>query len=65
MHNIELEPCPFCGGRVKRYRGFMGLNFFRCTNTAECGAVMSFDNDFYNKHPEEAYKRYNRRSSDE
>lgn len=42
----RLKACPFCGGEVKRIRGFRGLNFFKCK---KCGAVVSFDNDFYNE----------------
>jgi len=55
----ELKPCPFCGGNVKRVIGFMGLNFFKC----RCGAVVSFDNDYYNTHKSEAIEAWNRRSS--
>lgn len=55
----ELKPCPFCGKNVKRYRGYRGLNFFRCDS---CGAVVSFDNDYYNEHPNEAIEAWNRRT---
>jgi Lar family restriction alleviation protein len=54
----ELKPCPFCGGKVKRIIGYKGLNFFKCI---KCGAVMSFDNDYYNTHKNEAIEAYNRR----
>lgn len=54
----ELKSCPFCGGKVKRVIGIMGLNFFRCK---ECGAVVSFDNDYYNTHTNEAIEAWNRR----
>ena len=60
-HNPPLKPCPFCGKPVKRVRGYAGLNFFKCINFGECGAVMSFDNDYYNSNPEEAYRAYNNR----
>lgn len=58
----ELKPCPFCGGKVRRVIGFMGLNFFKCR---QCGAVISFDNDCYNTHKDEAIEAYNRRVNDE
>ena len=54
----ELKPCPFCGEKVRRVIGFMGLNFFKCR---QCGAVISFDNDYYNDHQDEAIEAYNRR----
>ena len=54
----ELKPCPFCGGKVKRVIGIMGLNFFKCQ---KCGAVVSFDNDYYNTHQNEAIEAWNRR----
>ena len=59
----ELKPCPFCGERIHRTKGFGGLNFFKCRNTA-CGAVVSFDNDYYNLHKDEAIKAWNRRHKD-
>lgn len=46
----KLKPCPFCKGKVRRIIGFGGLNFFKCG----CGAVVSFNNDFYNSHTDEA-----------
>lgn len=48
----------FAGGEVKRVIGVMGLNFFKCK---ECGAVVSFDNDYYNTHKNEAIEAWNRR----
>ncbi len=54
----ELKPCPFCGGAAKRTIGFMGLNFFKCN---KCGAVVSFDNDYYNTHKNAAIEAWNRR----
>lgn len=59
---MELKPCPFCGGEVVRVRGFMALNFFKCK---KCGAVVSFDNDYYNNHPDEAVKAWNCRKLEE
>lgn len=54
----KLRECPFCGGKVKRVIGVMGLNFFKCQ---KCGAVVSFDNDYYNTHQNEAIEAWNRR----
>ena len=54
----KLRECPFCGGEVKRVIGIMGLNFFKCQ---KCGAVVSFDNDYYNTHQNEAIEAWNRR----
>ena len=50
--------CPFCGGTIKRKIGFAGLNFFKCQ---KCGAVISFDNDYYNSHKNEAVEAFNTR----
>lgn len=58
----KLKPCPFCGAEIARVIGPGGLNFFRCRN---CSAVVSFDNDFYNTHTNEAIEAWNRRASDE
>lgn len=58
----ELKRCPFCGGKVRRVIGIMGLNFFRCK---KCGAVVSFDNDYYNTHQNEAIEAWNRRVDDD
>lgn len=57
----ELKRCPFCDKEVQRVIGFGGLNFFKCKNT-KCGAVVSFDNDFYNTHQNEAVVAWNRRA---
>lgn len=57
----KLRPCPFCKGAVTRDIGLMGLNFFRCS---QCGAVVSFDNDYYNHHKDEAIAAWNRRCPD-
>ena len=63
--DAPIKPCPFCGSPVRRVRGFAGLNFFKCGNTNGCGAVMSFDNDYFNRNPEKAINAYNRRASDD
>ena len=54
-----LLPCPFCNGRVRRVIGFGGLNFFKCK---KCGAVVSFDNDYYNTHKNAAITAWNTRA---
>ena len=54
-----LMPCPFCKGKVRRVIGVMGLNFFKCKG---CGAVVSFDNDYFNAHPNEARLAWNTRA---
>ena len=54
----ELKTCPFCGTDVRRVIGFMGVNFFKCN---ECGATVSFDDEYYNNHKNEAVKAWNRR----
>ena len=58
----KLKPCPFCGNSVRRVIVLMGLNFFKCST---CGAVISFDNDYYNHHTNEAIKAYNTRFGEE
>ena len=58
----ELKSCSFCGGKVRRVIELMGLNFFKCK---KCGAVVSFDNDYYNTHQNEAIEAWNRRVNDE
>lgn len=60
----RLRPCPFCGGAVIRVTGIVyDLNFFKCTNP-DCGATMSFDNDYSNTHTDEAIRQYNTRAPD-
>ena len=54
----EIKSCPFCGNKVSRQVGLMGLNFFKCF---KCGAVVSFDNDYFNAHKNEAVKAWNTR----
>ena len=58
----ELKPCPFCGCPVREAEGIGGLLFFTCTNYAECGAMISFDQETANLHPEKAIEMYNRRT---
>ncbi len=58
----ELKMCPFCGTDVQRVIGFMGVNFFKCN---ECGATVSFDDEYYNNHKNEALKAWNRRSDND
>lgn len=54
-----LVPCAFCKGEVRRVIGFGGLNFFKCR---KCGAVVSFDNDYYNIHKNKAITAWNTRA---
>ena len=65
MEHNKLKPCPFCGKPVTRVRGFYGLNFFKCNNSGGCGAVMSFDNDYYNDNPEQAFEAFNKRADEQ
>ena len=55
-----LAPCPFCKGEIRRIIVVMGLNFFKCR---KCGAVVSFDNDYFNAHPNEARLAWNTRAA--
>lgn len=61
MNELKLRECPFCGGNVSRVIGFGGLNSFKCW---KCGAVVSFDNDFYNTYKDRAIEAWNRRYDD-
>ena len=54
-----LAPCAFCKGKVRRVIGFGELNFFKCR---KCGAVVSFDNYYYNTHKNEAITAWNTRA---
>ena len=54
-----LVPCAFCKGEVRRVIGIGGLNFFKCK---KCGAVVSFDNDYYNTHKNDAIRAWNTRA---
>ena len=62
MDELDLKPCPFCGGQPYVKIGMMQLRFFKCNH---CGAVVSFDSDFTNRRPDIAYKLWNRRAEDE
>lgn len=37
--------CPFCGHRIMKIKGIEGIEFYKCLNKKECGAVISFDCD--------------------
>ncbi len=63
MAPSNLRPCPFCGRAVIRVRGWNNLNFFKCLREG-CGAVVSFDNDYYNAFTDEAVKAFNKRWED-
>ena len=39
--------------------GIGGLNFFKCK---KCGAVVSFNNDYYNTHKNDAIRAWNTRA---
>ena len=62
MQNEKLKPCPFCNSQIKKIIGFQGINFFKCQNKVDCGAIVSFDNDYCNFHKEKATKAWNRRA---
>lgn len=55
---MKLKPCPFCGGEAVCVKGFVGVNVFKCK---KCGAIVSFNNDYYNTHKDKAFKAWNRR----
>lgn len=61
-HIEKLKPCPFCGGEVNRTVLYGNINFFKCKS---CMAVISFDGDYYNKHPNEAIEAWNRRAEND
>ena len=61
-HIEKLKPCPFCGGEVNRTVLYGNINFFKCKS---CMAVISFDGDYYNKHPNEAIEAWNRRTEND
>ena len=44
MSEINLKPCPFCGGKADYMTLFSGMKMFYCRNHKTCGAVISFDN---------------------
>ena len=61
----ELSLCPFCGSPVNSARGVKGTMFFKCTNKKSCGAVIHFENDYYNRYPEDAHHRFNKRADND
>lgn len=40
---------------------FDGLNFYMYTNKKDCGAMMSFDCDMYNRYPKRSIEAYKKR----
>lgn len=44
MSNVELKPCPFCGGKVELMNLTLPVKMFYCLNYTSCGAVVSFNN---------------------
>ena len=69
--NIQLEPCPFCGGKAKFYisdhvnSDTTQTHGIYCTNVFDCGARMeeplSGYSPDYNKQVEELKNRWNTR----
>lgn len=39
MNDKELKPCPFCGSKVRKMTGKIGIVMFACDN---CGADVCF-----------------------
>lgn len=37
----KLKPCPFCGGNIRKIKGFGGISYYRCKN-ADCNVFLSF-----------------------
>ena len=66
MNDLELRPCPFCGGEVELMNLFTPIKMFYCTNYQTCGAVVSFDNPQCNRDEYDVHKiqAWNRRASD-
>lgn len=60
-HVEELKSCPFCGKKVRCALINGGFHFFKCKNP-HCGAVVSFDNDFYNADEKTLVAAWNRRA---
>ena len=67
MKDIELKPCPFCGGTAKLYReqgigGYFG-SVIRCE---DCGAKAAWKQISYTTACDhEAAEAWNRRANDE
>ena len=57
----ELKSCPFCGCKVRKRRSFGGIILFECLDKKECGAMVPFDSDICNEHPEKADESWNNR----
>ena len=57
----KLKPCPFCGGKIKVHIGIGMLRFYSCE---KCGAVVSFNTDYYNYNPHKTDEAWNRRVDD-
>ena len=65
MNAFYYKPCPFCGAKVSKIKGFQGLMFFKCQNRGKCGAVVSFDNAACNLGDANPELYWNRRAGDE
>lgn len=63
--NKHLRRCPFCGSKVGEAEGIGGLLFFACMNYSDCGAIISFDQQVANEHPEKARELFNRRARED
>ena len=62
--NVELKPCPFCGGKSELFIG----NFFAMASCLECGIhTKPFDYDDFEKEKavEKAVEIWNRRAGNE
>ena len=52
---VELKPCPFCGGEVKRVKGIIqGMTMFSCET---CGADVCFYGAEFEPKASEAWNR--------
>ena len=48
MNDLELRPCPFCGGEVELMNLFTPIKMFYCTNyqtCPSCGSEMRGEQD--------------------
>lgn len=45
----------------KKRRSFGGIILFECMDKKKCGAMVSFDSDICNAHPEKADESWNNR----